>query len=276
MPESDLQIKPQLIDIGANLTNKRFANDLNEVLDRAEAFGVKHIVLTGTSEQSSEQALALAETNRSLLSCTAGVHPHDAKSWNESSRKHIQKLAAHSAVAAIGECGLDFNRDFSPRPQQEACFESQLELAVELDKPVFLHERDAHDRFVEILKPYRDDLKGAVVHCFTGNKKALFNYLDLDCHIGITGWVCDERRGMDLRELVKNIPTSRLMIETDAPYLAPRDLRPKPKGGRNEPYCLKHIAAVIAELRGLTLNQFADVTFATTTEFFGLENLERA
>lgn len=270
MTENGLQIPPQFIDIGANLTNKRFAHDLNEVLDRAEAAGVQHIVLTGTSEQSSEQAAGLAETNRSLLSCTAGVHPHDAKSWNESSRKHIRKLAEHAAVVAIGECGLDFNRDFSPRPQQEACFESQLGLAAELGKPVFLHERDAHERFIDILKAYRDDLKGAVVHCFTGNKKALFNYLDLDCHIGITGWVCDERRGIELRELVKNIPASRLMIETDAPYLTPRDLRPKPKGGRNEPYCLKHIATVIAQLRGVSLNQFADDTYATSSAFFSL------
>jgi TatD DNase family protein len=110
MEENGLQIEPQLIDIGANLTNKRFAHDLNEVLDRAEAARVKHIILTGTSEHSSDQAVGLAETNRSLLSCTAGVHPHDAKSWNESSRNHIRKLAEHSAVVAIGECGLDFNR----------------------------------------------------------------------------------------------------------------------------------------------------------------------
>jgi TatD DNase family protein len=270
MEENGLQIEAQLIDIGANLTNKRFAQDLNEVLDRAKVAGVQHIILTGTSGLSSEQALSLAETNRPLLSCTAGVHPHDAKNWNESSRNHIRKLAEHSAVVAIGECGLDFNRDFSPRPLQEMCFESQLELAVELGKPVFLHERDAHDRFFDILKAYRDDLKGAVVHCFTGNKKELFNYLNLDCHIGITGWVCDERRGIELRELVKNIPASRLMIETDSPYLAPRDLRPKPKGGRNEPYCLNHIADVIAKLRGVTLNQFAEDTFATTSEFFSL------
>lgn len=270
MEENGSQICPKLIDIGANLTNKRFANDLNEVLERAQAAGLQHIVLTGTSEHSSEQAVGLTNTNPSLLSCTAGVHPHDAKNWNELSCKHIRKLAKHSAVVAIGECGLDFNRDFSPRPQQEACFESQLELATELGKPVFLHERDSHERFFDILKAYRDNLKGAVVHCFTGNKKALFNYLDLDCHVGITGWVCDERRGIELRELVKNIPASRLMIETDAPYLTPRDLRPKPKGGRNEPYCLKHIAAVIAQLRGTTLNRFAEESFATSSEFFSL------
>lgn len=271
MKENALQISPRFIDIGANLTNKRFSHDLNEVLGRAEEAGVQHIVLTGTSEHSSEQAANLAENNRALLSCTAGVHPHDAKSWKESSYNHIRTLAGHSAVVAIGECGLDFNRDFSPRPQQEACFESQLGLAAELGKPVFLHERDAHERFIDILKVYRDDLKGAVVHCFTGNKKALFNYLDLDCHIGITGWVCDERRGCELRELVKNIPSSRLMIETDAPYLTPRDLMPKPKGGRNEPYCLKHIASVIAQLREVSLKQFADETYSTSAAFFGLD-----
>ena len=272
MKENDLQILNKFIDIGANLTNKRFAHDLNDVLNRAEAAGVKHIIITGTSEHCSRQAVNLAETNRFLLSCTAGVHPHDAKSWNASSRKHIHDLAEHTAVVAIGECGLDFNRDFSPRPQQEACFEAQLELACELGKPVFLHERDAHDRFIDILKAYRDDLKGAVVHCFTGNKNALHSYLDLDCHIGITGWICDERRGNELRELVNDIPASRLMIETDAPYLTPRDLKPKPKGGRNEPYYLEHIAAVIAQLRGVSLNHFADEIYSTSSEFFSLGN----
>ncbi len=147
--------------------------------------------------------------------------------------------------------GLDFNRDFSPRPDQERAFEAQLALAVEYQLPVFLHERDAHERFAPILKAYRDHLVGAVVHCFTGSRQALFDYLDLDCHIGITGWVCDERRGKPLAELVHNIPDNRLLLETDAPYLLPRDLpEAPPKKRRNEPSLLPWIGKRVASLRG--------------------------
>ena len=178
-------------------------------------------------------------------------------------------MLRHPAVRAAGEMGLDFNRDFSPRPDQEAAFEAQLALAVDARRPVFLHERDAHERFQPILKAFRDDLVGAVVHCFTGSKVALFDYLDLDCHIGITGWVCDERRGKELADLVHNIPDNRLLLETDAPYLLPRDLpEPPPKKRRNEPSLLPWVGQRIATLRGQAVETVAEMTSANAKALF--------
>jgi len=173
-------------------------------------------------------------------------------------------------VRAVGECGLDFNRDFSPRPQQEKVLEEHLALAVELQLPVFLHERDANQRLLEILKDYRDHLPAAVVHCFTGEQAALFSYLDLDLHIGITGWICDERRGTHLHPLVREIPRGRLMLESDAPYLLPRTLRPKPKNGRNEPAYLPEVLREVALHRNETMEDLALHSTACARRFFGL------
>jgi len=262
----------KMIDIGANLTNKRFKNDLPEVIDRSQAQGVEHIVVTGTSFEASKQAIALADQYPGYLSATAGVHPHDANTWGEQSSSSLELLARHKSVVAIGECGLDYNRNFSPKDKQLECFEAQLALAVALKLPVFLHERDAHDDFFRVLKRYRADLKAAVVHCFTGNRVEVEAYLDLDCHIGITGWLCDERRGHDLREAVPHIPVNRLMIETDAPFLTPRDIRPKPKNNRNEPAILSHVLASLAALIDMDVQMLADKTYLTTREFFALDN----
>ena len=182
----------------------------------------------------------------------------------------MRALAVHSEVVAIGETGLDFNRDFSPRPQQELAFEAQLALAAELNMPVFMHERDAHVRFVQILRAYRDRLPRAVIHCFTGSETELRNYLDLDLHVGVTGWICDERRGEHLRNLVSSIPANRLMLETDAPYLLPRDLSPKPKSRRNEPGYLPHILATVARCRDEHPEDLAASSTATARAFFDL------
>ncbi|MNY25804.1 Tat-linked quality control protein TatD [compost metagenome] len=176
-------------------------------------------------------------------------------------------------VRAVGECGLDFNRDFSPRPQQEKVLEEHLALAVDLQLPVFLHERDADQRLLEILRDYRDRLPAAVVHCFTGDKRALFNYLDLDLHIGITGWICDERRGTHLHPLVREIPAGRLMLETDSPFLLPRSLRPKPKSGRNEPAFLTEVLREVALHRNESLESLAAHSSACARQFFNLPSI---
>ena len=263
----------QLIDIGVNLTNSSFDGLHQAILDRAEAAGVPQMVLTGTSLSGSEAALELCqqldESGQKLFS-TAGVHPHDASQWNLDSPRHLRALLEQPRVQAVGECGLDFNRDFSPRPQQEKALEDQLTLAVELQMPVFLHERDASERLLHILKDYRDHLSAAVVHCFTGEREALFGYLDLDLHIGITGWICDERRGTHLHPLVGNIAEGRLMLESDAPYLLPRSLRPKPKSGRNEPAFLPEVLREVALHRGESAEHTAAHTTATARAFFQL------
>ena len=211
-----------LADIGANLTHASFREDLDAVLVRARAAGVDTIVVTGTSVEDSRHAADLAAARG--LYATAGVHPHHARDCDARTIPALREIATHPRVVAIGECGLDYNRNYSPHPDQEKWFVAQLELAAELGKPLFLHSRDAHPRFAEILRNLR--VGKAVAHCFTGEADELRAYLDLGLHIGITGWICDERRGAHLRELVTGIPRDRLLLETDSPYLTPRDMHP--------------------------------------------------
>ena len=258
----------EMIDIGINLTNSRFDKDRADVIARAKTVGVTGLVITGTSIEESIAAQQLAQQWPNYCYSTAGVHPHDATSVTDFALPQIRALAQLPQVVAIGECGLDFNRDFSPRSQQEAVFEAQLALAAELNMPVFMHCRDAHERFLAILKPWRDKLPAAVVHCFTGSQQELHDCLALDLHIGITGWICDERRGTELRQIVRDIPSQRLMIETDGPYLLPRDYRPKPKSSRNEPLYLPHIAAVIAECRGESTADVVNNSYQVSQAFF--------
>jgi TatD DNase family protein len=173
-------------------------------------------------------------------------------------------------VKAIGETGLDYNRMFSPKQEQIEAFEWQLELASQTSKPAFLHQRDAMDDFIAILKQFRDKLENVVVHCFTDDQQSLDQLLDLDCHIGVTGWICDERRGQALQQAVKEIPANRLMIETDAPYLLPRDLDPKPSDKTNYPYYLPHILNTVAHYQNKEPNQLKKEIIKTTREFFTL------
>jgi len=255
----------QLVDIGANLTHSAFRDDLPQVLDRARQAGIVHCVVTGTTLEESEKALQLG------LPCTAGVHPHHARECNAQTIPRLRELARHPRVVAIGECGLDFNRNYSPHPDQEKCFVAQLELAIELRKPLFLHSRDAFPRMKNILSEKRNHLPPAVAHCFTGGKEELHAYLDLGLHVGITGWICDERRGAHLLELVKEIPRDRLLLETDAPYLVPRSLRPQPKARRNEPAFLPHILDTVARALGRPADEIAAETTRNAVRLFGLD-----
>ncbi|WP_028864333.1 TatD family hydrolase [Psychromonas aquimarina] len=259
-----------MIDIGVNLTSKRFEKDLSDVICNARQAGVTNMIITGTCLKESEAALQLALSEPDYLYCTAGIHPHDAKTFDSTSLSHLKNLALNKQVKAIGECGLDFNRNYSTPTEQEYAFVQQLELAVELQLPVFMHERDANKRFIELLKPYIKQLPNAVLHCFTGSRADLERSLAIDLHIGITGWICDERRGGELLELVKLIPGSRLMIETDSPYLLPRSMRPKPKSSRNEPKYLPFIAQTIAEARSQSTEQLLIETSATSRAFFNI------
>jgi TatD DNase family protein len=260
----------ELIDIGVNLTHPSFRPDLDHVVRRALAAGVAQMVVTGTTELASEAARELGERHPGVLYATAGVHPHDARHWGPRTASRLAEVAASDAVVAIGEAGLDFCRDFSPRPDQERVLEEQLELATDLGLPIFLHEREAHRRVVAILSRYRDRLRAAVLHCFTGSAEELAMCLDMDLHIGITGWICDERRGLHLCELVGRVPGDRLMLETDAPFLLPRDLEPKPKGRRNEPAFLPHVLDAVARYVGESAASVAERTTRTARSFFGL------
>ena len=239
-----------MIDIGANLAHDSFDSDRDALLQRAWDAGVEAVIVTGSSAASNEQVLQLARAHPGRLWCTAGLHPHHASEWDETIAARIAELAGEPQVVALGECGLDYFRDYSPREDQRRAFIAQLGLAIQADKPVFLHQREAHADFHAILRDYRRALPGCVVHCFTDTGEALDAYLALDCHIGITGWICDERRGLGLRELVGRIPAERLLIETDAPYLLPRNIKPAPKHRRNEPAYLPLVLQAIAVARG--------------------------
>ncbi len=271
-----------LVDIGANLSNRSFDDDLPAVLERAISAGVSTIIVTGTSLLESQRAIELVEkySNHlypSQLYCTAGVHPHDASSFaqvnhQQKSYDELKAMCLNPAVKAIGECGLDFNRMYSPRDQQISAFEQQLELATELKLPIFLHEREAHQTQLEVLHNYHDKLTGAVAHCFTGSREEAFNYLDLGLSIGITGWICDDKRGAHLREFVSDIPLDRLMIETDAPYLMPK-VKPKPQlpsSRRNEPCTLPYVLAEIARNHSASIEDIAAATTRNALAFFNI------
>ena len=268
-----------MIDIGANLTHKSFRRDLAAVLDRAQSAGVASIVVTGTSLAASRAAWELAEETKRespVLFSTAGVHPHQASSWSPDASIEIRALAARPEVVAIGECGLDFDRNFSPPDAQIRAFEEQIAIAADLRLPLFLHERSAHDAFVSILARERKSFTRAVVHCFTGPAETLTRYLELDLHIGITGWICDERRGAHLRAIVAQIPADRLMIETDAPFLLPRDMprSARPSDGRNEPCLLPHVLRAVAAARNESAEETERATDATARAFFSRDRKE--
>jgi len=257
-----------LIDIGVNLTS--FNHDKHDdIIERAQQASVEHLILIGSDIGDSQTTVTLAKKYPNCFA-TAGIHPHQAKTFTNSSLDLIRQLAAQPQVKALGEMGLDFNRNYSPQPQQLSCFEAQLELATELGLPLYLHQRDAHQDFYALIKSYRSRISNAVIHCFTGNEHELADYLELDLHIGITGWICDERRGLHLQNLISKIPANRLMLETDAPYLLPRDLRPKPKKGKNEPCYLPHILTRVSHCLDQDKNAVAALTTANAKRFFNI------
>lgn len=259
-----------LVDIGANLTHESFQRDLADVIARAKAANVATLIVTGTDIEHAEQALELAKQTPGIYA-TAGVHPHDASGWNSDVARQLKALHQKPEVVAVGECGLDFNRNFSTPHEQERAFEAQLALAAESGLPLFLHERDAGQRMREILHSWRDDISQAVIHCFTADRDTLHGYLDLDLHIGLTGWICDERRGHHLRSIVKDIPLERLMVETDCPYLLPRNLPAKLKGRRHEPALLPWIVREIAQWHDVTETELGNATTRTAQHFFRLD-----
>jgi len=260
-----------LIDIGANIAHDSFDEDRPYMMQRAADAGVSRIIVTGSSDASNVRAASLAEQSPGVLYSTAGVHPHHASDYTDESDTLIRSLIQKDAVVAVGECGLDYFRNFSPREAQLAAFKRQLEIAKESGLPVFLHQRDAHDDFVEVLEPALPELSRAVAHCFTGEGESLREYVAMGLYIGITGWICDERRGKHLHDIVSIIPDDKILIETDAPYLLPRTVRPKPKSRRNEPMYLPEVVKVVAEARGQTEEHVAKITTANAERFFGLD-----
>jgi len=276
-----------LIDIGTNLTNKRFERDRYPMLARAKASGVSRILATGVSVRGSRDAARLAaelaaharseqgqaEPALPQVFSTAGIHPHHASEYAVGTDAALRALYAAPLVVAAGECGLDYNRNFSSPAAQRGAFAAQLKLAADAHLPVFLHEREAFRDFVAILREHRQALAGGVVHCFTSDQAALEAYLELDLHIGLTGWIADERRGQHLIPLARLIPEGRLLIETDAPYITPRNLPREqlPKDRRNEAAFLPYVALAIAEARGESVEALGRHTTRAANECFRLD-----
>ena len=255
------------IDIGINLTNKQFNNEHDEIINFALATGVHWMILTGTSVRGSKESAEIAENYQDVLFSTAGIHPHDAKSFNNESIDELRKLLKQDHVVSVGECGLDFDRDFSPRPIQEKCYRAQLELSIEMNKPLFLHERSAFKRFNEITDEYLPKLPKAVVHCFTGTLNEAKNYLDKGFYLGFTGAISDQNRFKHLEDVIKYVPLDRIMIETDAPFMLPKNV-PRMQSRRNEPQFLPFVAETIAHLKKISISEVAEETTEVARNFF--------
>ena len=252
-----------MFDIGANLTSSHFSDDLDSVLDESFEAGVKKICITSSNLQDVRNAKKITERNKNLY-YSVGFHPHNAKDFKIEFLKDMSIYLDDPKAICLGEMGLDFNRNFSSKEEQILCFESQLSLANSINKPLFLHQRDAHEEFLSILDNYKFNQK-SIVHCFTGNLSELEDYLKRDFYIGITGWVCDLKRGLDLRECINHIPQDKLLIETDSPYLSPRK-----KIRRNEPKFLIDVAEEVARLRQQTKESIVKSSYENSLNFFNL------
>lgn len=255
-------------DIGANLCNPAFTADQTEIIERADNAGVTRILITASDLAESEQALLLCRRYPGALFATAGIHPHQAKAAQADFTDKLIQYLSQKEVKAVGETGLDYNRNYSSPKDQERVFELQLALAAQTGLPLFLHEREASVRLQEILYVWRTKITGGVLHCFTGTYDNLCQYLDLGLYIGITGWICDPKRGADLKNIVAHIPDDRLLLETDAPYLTPKTLSPTPK--RNEPALLPEVARIVAQCRQQEIAEIAALSYTNAERLFKL------
>jgi TatD DNase family protein len=260
--------RAQLVDIGVNFHSAQLTSLTAQLLERARAANVTQILATGTSVASSRAALELARANPGTVFATAGVHPHDAKSYDTGTSREMAELWKCPEVMAVGECGLDYNRNFSTPQAQRIAFERQLSMAVETRKPLFLHCRDAFTDFHDMLTPVVADGARGVVHCFTGNRAEAEAFLAMGLDIGITGWVTDLRRGQALREALPAIPLDRLHLETDAPYLFPKNA--ETRRGPNEPANLPWVAASVAELMGRDVDEIIGACSCNSRRMFDL------
>ena len=258
----------EIADIACNFTSDRFDKDLDEVIERAIANDITKFGLICSRLSDLDKLLEIYNRYSKEMFFTIGVHPHHANEINEKYLEKLKEVININNPHAIGETGLDFFRNLSTYEEQVFAFEEQIKIAIKTNKPLFLHQRDSHDDFIKILRKYSSDIKKAVVHCFTGTQQQLDDYLELDFYIGVTGWICDANRNVELRKTITNIPLQRLMIETDCPYLIPKNLPEKPKNNRNEPTNLNHIVSEIGMLKGIDEEILRKDTFKNTINFF--------
>ncbi|MCB5161926.1 TatD family hydrolase [Marinomonas algarum] len=257
-----------MIDIGVNINHKIFLEDVQGTLDAMSREGVHGMICIASDFEESQQAQALSQAYPTVWN-TLGCHPHQAKTWQTQSQEEYHQLIQHARPVAVGETGLDFNRNYSSPEAQRIAFYQQIELAEQHALPLYLHERDAHQEMINTLKKHPALAQSSVIHCFTGSRAELEAYLSLGLSIGITGWVCDERRGEELQKAIPHIPLDRLLLETDAPYLLPRTIRPRPK--KNHPKYLPHVAAEVARLKNISIEALDTATTTNTQRIFGIK-----
>ncbi len=253
-----------MIDTHAHLQMPEFAGDWPAPLDNAERAGIECVIVIGFDVESSKRAVAMAEEHPGLLAAV-GIHPHDAASMDDSALEELRRLAGNPNVVAIGETGLDFYRNLSPRETQFEAFEAQLAMAEELGLPVIIHDRDAHGPAAEILSAHAGRLAGGVLHCFSGDAKLAAAAIDWGFYISIAGPLTYPN-ARDLREVVGQVPIERMVIETDAPYLAPQPKR----GKRNEPAYVRYVAEELARIKGLSVEDIDRITTLNAKRLFGL------
>ncbi|MEZ4529202.1 MAG: TatD family hydrolase [Desulfobacterales bacterium] len=257
----------KLFDSHCHLNDPVFGKDFQDTVHRMEKAGVCGLMIVGIDRNNSAEAVKLAETRKGFFA-SVGIHPHDAKHCSKEDISFLRELAKHPKVRAWGEIGLDFNRMYSPAADQEKCFARQLETADKIGLPLIFHERDSKGRFGEILRTYYNKDRRGVVHCFSGNRREMDNYLDMGFFIGITGIVTVKTRGEELRRLIPHIPKDRILIETDAPYLTPAPERNQHR--RNEPAFVRSVLLKIAEVRGEAPEPLSDAVWENTCRLFGI------
>ncbi len=256
-----------MIDIGVNLSSTVELEKIDELVSVLEQANIQTLIAISSNLSESNELVSLLKEKPQLpIHYTIGCHPHHASEWDTATKQAILQLAQSASPIAIGETGLDFNRNFSTPSEQLLAFEEQVVMAKTMQLPVYLHEREAEDPLINILSNH-NNIEG-VIHCFTGSHDTLKKYLDLNLHIGITGWLCDERRGLELKEAVKYIPDDRLLIETDAPYLVPRTIRPRPK--KNHPKFLTYIVKELSLIRKQTPEEIIKMTTQNARRLFSI------
>ncbi len=257
------------IDIGVNLLDESFKKDLDDVIDRSFQSNVNILINTSSSIEEAKRSLDLTKKYPSKIYTTAGIHPHNASMADNQLKSNLLEIIKNKSVVAIGECGLDYFRNFSPKEKQLSVFKTHLEVAKETGLPLFLHQRDAHEDFINCLNDMLHEPMHGVAHCFTGNVDQMKAYLDMGLYIGITGWICDERRNDELIQAVKQLPLDRVLIETDSPYLIPRSIK---ISRRNEPMHLPVIAEKLAKEMGIEPSKLVTNTVSNSMKLFNLSN----
>ncbi len=261
---------PLLVDSHAHLDGSQFANDLDETVERATANGISHILTIGCDLESSANSIAVAEKYEHIFAAV-GVHPHDATEINADALEKLRAMLAHPKVVALGEIGLDYYRDRSPREVQRNAFRQQIRLAKDVGKPIIVHDRDAHDEVVQILKEEDAAANGGVLHCFSGDLEMAQQCLKLGFYLSFTGTITYPKNEA-VREIIKAIPIDRMLVETDCPYLSPQKFR----GKRNEPAYVRYTAEKMAEIKGLTIEDVARVTSRNCHDLFGFGNVDQS